>query len=103
MKMILPILMFVASNLIGFFSLSICLFSLLATGIITEDFLSREGAFNLQNWSASIMIIWIICALFSIAALFMKKKERFILLAAPAVVPVIYGFGALFIAASSSF
>lgn len=94
-KMIPEILTFIAANLVGFFSLSICFYSLLIAGIIEEDFFSVHGAASFQNWSSGILIVWIICALFSIGGLFLKKKERYILLIAPAVVPLVYGFTTL--------
>lgn len=91
-------LIFLLTGVLGFFSISICYFTLVFMGVIDEGYF-EQSRITFESWSAGILIVWFICLLFSFAGIFMDKKERGILFAAPVVVPLVYGFTSLLVAA----
>ncbi|MAE50400.1 MAG: hypothetical protein CMH27_01180 [Micavibrio sp.] len=93
----LDILIVITTNLIGFLSISICFFTLLALGFIHEDYFTTHSNMTFEYWSSTTMIVWIICAIFSICGLFIKRKERYLMMAAPGIIPLLYGFITLYI------
>lgn len=95
MNKALDILIAVTTNLIGFFAVSICFFSMMALGIVTEDYFLNQTRLSFNEWSATTMAVWIACAIFSIAGIFMKQSGRYVLILSPAFVPLFYGFSAL--------
>ena len=95
MNKALDILITITTNLIGFFAVSICFFTMMSLGIITEDYFLTQNRLSFNEWSSTTMIVWIVCALFSIAGIFVKQNGRYILILSPAIVPVLYGFSAL--------
>ena len=93
----------VVTNFIGYWSVAICFYTLLKLNIVGENFFVEQSTINFRDWSAGVLIVWIICLLFSIAGLFVSKKERYILIAAPAFVPAFYGFSVLVLFGGLSF
>lgn len=74
-----------------------CFIILLQLGIVSEDYFANNQNLSFQEWSAGILLVWLACMLFSIAGLFVKKNDRYILFIAPAVVPMIYGLSVIFL------
>lgn len=103
MKRSFDFLLIIMSNLIGFLSVSICFFTLMTLGIVREDFFVNQTQISFESWSTGILIVWIICFLFSLAGLFMKQKQRLVLMISPAFVPIIYGFSVLVLLGGASF
>lgn len=85
------------TNFIGYWSVALCFIVLLQLGIVTEDYFANNDKLSFQDWSVGILLVWLGCMLFSIAGLFVKKNDRYILFIAPAIVPVIYGFSVIFL------
>ena len=92
MNKALDILIALTTNLIGFFAVSICFFTMMALGVITEDYFLTQSRLSFNEWSSTTMIIWIVCGLFSIAGIFMKQGGRYVLILSPAIIPLLYGF-----------
>jgi hypothetical protein len=90
-------LIFFGTAFIGFWSIPLCYYSLRLLNIIPEGHLAQENASGIDffGWSVSVLGIWLICTIFSFAATFSEKPDRFILLLSPAIIPVIYGLAAL--------
>lgn len=95
MKRSHEIALMVLTNIVGFLSVSICFYVLLLLGIVDEEFWVSKSQISLQTWSASVIGVWLVCFLFSIAGFFIKQKEKIILLVAPAIIPMLYGFSVL--------
>ena len=95
MNKALDILIVITTNLIGFFAVSICFFTMMALGIITEEYFLSQNRLSFNEWSSTTMFVWIICALFSVFGIFMKQSGRYILMLSPALIPLLYGFSAL--------
>ena len=95
MNKALDILIAITSNLIGFFAVSVCFFTMMALGIVSEDYFLTQSRLSFNEWASTTMIIWIICALFSVAGLFIKQNARYALILSPAIIPLLYGFSAL--------
>jgi len=85
------------TNFIGYWSVALCFIILLQLGIITEDYFANNDKLSFQDWSVGILLVWLGCMLFSIAGLFVKKNDRYILFVAPAIVPAIYGLSVIFL------
>jgi hypothetical protein len=90
-------LVFLLTGFIGFWSVSICYYSLALTGIIEEGFFTEHSRISFDKWATGILAIWFISLIFSFAGIFMHKKERGLLFAAPIVLPLLYGFTSLFV------
>ncbi|MFP4313042.1 MAG: hypothetical protein ACLFR0_01835 [Alphaproteobacteria bacterium] len=95
MKRFYDFLIIAVTNLIGFLSVSICFYTLLSLGIINENYFVNDSQITFQSWAAGILVVWLICLGFSIAALFIQQKQRLVLMIAPAVIPGLYGFSVL--------
>ena len=95
MNKALDILILITTNLIGFFAVSICFFTMMALGVVTEDYFMTQNRLSFNEWASTTMIIWIVCGLFSIAGMFMQQSGRYVLILSPAIVPVLYGLSAL--------
>lgn len=95
MNKALDILIVITTNLIGFFAVSICFFTMMALGIIAEDYFLNQNRLSFNEWASTTMVIWIICAVFSVFGIFMKQSGRYILILSPAIIPLLYGFSAL--------
>lgn len=83
------------TNAVGFLSVSICFYTLLVLGIVTEDFFVNASQISFESWASGVFIVWIVCLLFSLAALAIKQKERLVLMVSPAIIPILYGFSVL--------
>lgn len=103
MKRSYEIMLIILTNFIGFLSVPICFYTLWALGIVSEDFFATQSQISFQNWAAGILGVWAVCLLFSLAALMIKQKERIILMVAPAIIPIVYGFSILVIFGRGSF
>lgn len=96
MRRILNIAVLLASNLIGFYSASVCYVIGMGAGVISlSDPQFNAQAFKDWFFTGTIMT-WMVCALFSLAFLFVRGKMRLLFLLLPAVVPYLYGFSVLF-------
>lgn len=95
---LINVLIFLLTGIVGFLSVSICFYSLVLAGVIGEGYFLEQSRITFESWSTGILIVWFICLLFSFAGIFMHKKERGILFAAPVVVPLLYGFTSLLVA-----
>ncbi|MCC7304740.1 MAG: hypothetical protein IT558_00610 [Alphaproteobacteria bacterium] len=89
------ILSFLLANIIGFFSVALCYLIGQRTGAISMDHPSFDAAQFKTVFMGGIMLTWAVCALFSLASLFVRGKMRFVFLLAPIVVPLAYGFAVL--------
>ena len=91
------ILIFIAINAFGFFSVGICYTLGALTGVIdpgTPDF--DHHAF--QNWFfTGTIMTWLVCAVFSTAYFFVKGPAKYIFLWAPVCIPFAYGFSIIFL------
>lgn len=97
MNKAIDILIALTANLIGFFSVPICFYSLYALGLVSADHFSQQGQMSFTEWASPILIVWIICAVFSVVGLWTQQKGRYLLIAAPAIVPVLYGLTTVFL------
>ncbi|MFN3700499.1 MAG: hypothetical protein ACK4VI_03140 [Alphaproteobacteria bacterium] len=90
-------MIFFGATFVGFWSIPLCYYSLRLLNIIPEGYLTQESASGADffSWSVSVLAIWLVCTIFSLAATFSEKPDRFILLLSPAIIPVIYGLAAL--------
>lgn len=102
MKHFYDIALITVTNLIGFLSVPICFFSLMMIGVVNEDFFASVSQITFEDWSIGILLVWLACLVFSLIALFMKQKERIILMIAPAIIPIIYGLSVLFLFGGAS-
>ena len=87
MKTIIPVLLFFASNIIGYTTVVV----LYAIAPI-YDFIDVETSNFLLDKEVDmgiIMLMWMTCAIFSFASFFIKSRWRLFFLAAPIVVPLI--------------
>lgn len=91
------------TNFIGFWSIPICFFTLMQMGMISENFFTEQSQISFQSWAAGILIVWVICLFFSLSALVIKQKEKIILMVAPAIIPILYGFSVLVLYGGASF
>lgn len=89
--------LFILTGFIGFWSVSICYFTLSGFGIISDDYFLTQDRLPFQTWSSIIIGLWFVCLLFSFGGIFINKKERYILYAAPLIIPIVYGFGSILI------
>lgn len=94
--MAVKIAAFLASNLIGFFSVVICYVVGLRTGLLDLSAPSFDPEYFRIYFFTGIPAVWLICALLSIAFFFVKNQARFIFLLAPLVTPMAYGFSVLY-------
>jgi hypothetical protein len=97
MNKALDILIAITTNFIGFFAVSICFFTMMAFGIVSEDYFMTQNRLSFNEWASTTMIIWIVCGLFSVAGVFMKQNGRYALILSPAIIPLLYGFISLLI------
>lgn len=89
MKHLTKIVLFLLANGIGFMSVALCVLVMTKSGALTGSDINPQ-AFKL-HFVAATYLTWAACALFSIAYFFLKGKERFLFLLAPAIIPLIYG------------
>lgn len=95
MNTILKILILLAVNALGFWSISLCYLMGVALGLI--DLTNSEfdaKAFQAYFVHGSYMT-WFTCAVFSPAYLFLKGKEKYIFLLAPLLIPFGYGLSTI--------
>jgi hypothetical protein len=82
------------ANVIGFFSVHFCYVIGVKTGMLPIT----DPNFNpgdLRYFFHVIITTWMVCAVFSLAFLFLKGTLRYLFLLAPAVIPMAYGFKVL--------
>jgi hypothetical protein len=96
MNILLKILILLAVNALGFWGISLCYLMGVALGLI--DLTNSEfdaHAFQAYFVHGSYMT-WFVCAVFSLAYLFLKGKERYLFLLAPLIIPFGYGLSVIF-------
>jgi hypothetical protein len=89
MKHLSKIILFLLSNVVGFMSVALCVLVMTKSGALTNAEIDPRS-FQL-HFVAATYLTWAACALFSVAYFFIKGKERFLFLLAPAIVPLVYG------------
>ncbi len=88
MKIYLKILIFFICNIIGFFTGSF----LYAMAQIYKFIDIENSGFSITSMQydmGTIMIIWLVCAIFSFASFFLSKKWGVFFLSAPIIAPFI--------------
>lgn len=94
MSIVLKIPSLLLANVIGFFAAGICFNVGQLGGLISSEPLTELDP---NAYITNIMVIWAVCAAFSVAYFFFKEKIGYIFLLAPAFIPYLYGFSALFL------
>ncbi len=95
MNIILKILILLAANTLGFWSISLCYLMGVMLGLV--DLSASE--FDINAFRAHFVhgsyLTWFTCAVFSPAYLFLKGKEKYIFLLAPLLIPFGYGLSVI--------
>lgn len=87
MKTIIPVLLFFASNAIGF-AIIVILYALAPIkGIVDVE--NTNFLLNQESDILTIMLMWMACAIFSFASFFITSKWKIFFLTAPIVIPLI--------------
>lgn len=87
MKTLTPVLLFLLSNIIGYMLVVILYAVAPIYGFInieTTDFL-----LNKEIDMGIVLVMWLICAIFSFASFFLSRKWKIFFLSAPIIVPLI--------------
>lgn len=85
---------FIAANIVGFFSASFCYHLAVYAGSLPVT----DPNFNpgmIKPAFSQIMLTWTVCGVFSIAGLFLREKIALLFLIAPGIVPLGYGLSLL--------
>lgn len=95
MQDIKKILIFIAINAFGFFSVGICFALGTLTGLINGSELTLN-TIEFQKWFfTGTILTWLVCAVFSLSYFFIRSKLRFLFLWAPVFIPFGYGLSIL--------
>lgn len=89
------ILLFLLANGIGFLSVSIVYYAAYGLGLITPEMIENGAVQFKTHFLGGVMLVWIGCAFIGLAGFFLKSVWKYAFLAAPAIVPLIYGLSAL--------
>jgi len=87
MNVILKLVLFLSSNLLGMWMHAITFWIVMTMGL--RDFNADPSL--LQFYSLQVIGTWAICALFSFSFFFLKSKMRYFFLLAPTIIPFFFG------------
>ena len=102
MNIFLNILLLIIANLIGFLSTSVVWYSMVIFKFVDIEAMAASGDEFQTKFIAGTLMVWLVCALLSIIAMFIKTKWKYVIILAPAVIPYIYGFSILVMLAGSA-
>jgi hypothetical protein len=91
MNRFFDLLLVLACNVLGFFSIGLCLFIAYGLGLVAENSFQNHAG-DIQKWFIiGTQLVWLACAAFSLSGLFVKNNSRYVLILSPAYMPLLYG------------
>jgi hypothetical protein len=91
MSLPIKILIFLLSNILGFFAATIIIMLALKFNFMDIDAPGFDPKAIKDIFIVRVFLTWIICGLFSISGFFVRGVWRIIFLLAPCVLPYLYG------------